>query len=116
MSGDGGAAEARGRVRRVERALEAIDGMPASQRERALEALQAVLELYGGCLERVLERLEAPDSTVRPADLARDELIGHLLMIHGLHPLGFVDPAEVPGGPGGPPLVKLEAGRNGAHR
>ena len=66
--------------------------------------------LYGAAFERVLTRLSEPDSTVTPVALAADELIGHLLLVHGLHPLGFRELEEVPGAPGGPTLVQLDAG------
>lgn len=102
---------ARERVCRVEEALETVEGMPALQQEQALDAIQALLELYGVALERIMKHLDREDSTVSPAVLAHDELIGHLLMVHGLHPLGFREAQEVPGTPGGPPLVQLEGGR-----
>jgi hypothetical protein len=108
--------DARERVSRVEAALEAVEAMPAQQRDRALDAIHELLELYGAGFARVLARLEQPDSTVRPAALAEDELVGHLLMVHGLHPLGFEDPQQVPGAPGGPPLVQLDGRPNGAAR
>ncbi|TDD83330.1 hypothetical protein E1293_14990 [Actinomadura darangshiensis] len=60
-------------VRRLEGLLERLD--PA-----AGEAVQALAELYGEALERVV-RLSADASA-----LTGDELIAHLLLMHGLHP------------------------------
>ena len=105
---------ARARVRRVEAALGAVEALPESSREVALDALEALLALYGDAFGRVLERLAGASEPVDPIRLAEDELIGHLLMVHGLHPLGFHDPSEVPGAPGGPPLIQLGVGRSSA--
>jgi Fe-S cluster biogenesis protein NfuA len=65
-------AEARERVARVEAQLNRLD-------PDALEAVAGLVELYGEALERVLERVPA-------SELAGDELIRHLLIVHGLHP------------------------------
>ena len=76
----------RARVAEVEEALAAVEGLAAAPRETALAAVGALVELYGEGWSRALARLEraAPDAA---AFLAEDELLGHLLMIHGLHPL-----------------------------
>ena len=49
----------------------------------ALEAVQAVLELYGAGLERILDRVGGSDART----LVDDELVEHLLLLHGLHPV-----------------------------
>jgi Fe-S cluster biogenesis protein NfuA len=67
-------AEVRERVARVEELLARIEDDPP-----ALEALQAVVELYGEGLRRLAER----GATAAAAD---DELVSHLLLLHGLHP------------------------------
>ncbi|MBA3287996.1 MAG: NifU family protein [Acidimicrobiia bacterium] len=51
--------------------------------ERVEEAVGLVSELYGGGLERVLE-LVSDDVVER---LVADDLVGSLLVLHGLHPL-----------------------------
>lgn len=72
-------------VERVEAALEALEGLPAAPRETALEAVGALVDLYGEGWARALALLG--DACPGGGDaLADDELIGHLLMIHGLHP------------------------------
>lgn len=67
--------QARERVERLERLLEALD-------PGALEAVSGLVELYGEALRRVLAAL--PAETV--GELAGDELVGHLLMVHDLNP------------------------------
>jgi Fe-S cluster biogenesis protein NfuA len=59
-------------VSRVEQLLESIDDDP-----RALEAVQAVVDLYGEALARLLAG----------ADPVEDELVSHLLLVHDLHPV-----------------------------
>ncbi|MFL5925970.1 MAG: NifU family protein [Gaiellaceae bacterium] len=67
--------EVRALVTRVESELEVIEDDP-----RALAAVQAVVELYGEGLRRVLAWCD-----VRA--VAGDELLGHLLLLHDLHPV-----------------------------
>ena len=76
----------RERVGEVEQAIAHLEGLPPAQRETALAAFAALVELYGEAWARALDHLErtSPDAL---AGLAADELVGHLLMIHGLHPL-----------------------------
>ncbi len=71
-------------IERVEGLLEEIESVadPAA-RDVALEAVQAVLELYGAGLERILDRVGG--SAART--LVDDELVEHLLLLHGLHPV-----------------------------
>jgi Fe-S cluster biogenesis protein NfuA/nitrite reductase/ring-hydroxylating ferredoxin subunit len=52
-------------------------------RDTALETVQAVLELYGSGLERIVESVGPLQATA----LASDELVGHLMLLHGLHPV-----------------------------
>ena len=65
-------AEVRELVARVEELLGGIDGDPA-----ALEAVRAIVELYGEALARF----------VAGADPVQDELLSHLLLVHDLHPV-----------------------------
>ena len=76
----------RERVGEVEQAIASLEGLPPAPRETALAAFGALVELYGEAWARALEHLErtSPEAL---AGLAEDELVGHLLMIHGLHPL-----------------------------
>jgi Fe-S cluster biogenesis protein NfuA len=63
-------AEVRGLVARAEGLLEQLD-------PSATEAVQALVELYGEALARV----------VAGADPTEDELLSHLLLVHDLHPV-----------------------------
>lgn len=64
--------EVRERVARVEEVLAEIeDDAPA------LAAVGAIVELYGEALRRV----------VAGAEPAEDELLSHLLLVHGIHPV-----------------------------
>ena len=62
-------------VGRVEQRLAAIDGDQA-----ATEAVRALVELYGEALRRVAKRFQLEQ-------LVEDELLTHLLLVHGLHPV-----------------------------
>jgi Fe-S cluster biogenesis protein NfuA/nitrite reductase/ring-hydroxylating ferredoxin subunit len=68
--------EVRERVGYVEQALDAIEDDPA-----AVAAVQAVVELYGEALRRIVERVGAGGS------VDEDELVAHLLLLHDLHPV-----------------------------
>ena len=63
-------AEVRERVARVEELLGGLD-------ERAVEAVGAVLDLYGEALRRIVAAGSVD---------AGDELVSHLLLVHDLHP------------------------------
>jgi Fe-S cluster biogenesis protein NfuA/nitrite reductase/ring-hydroxylating ferredoxin subunit len=73
--------EARERVARVEALLEEVEALPDPRaRERSTEFVGVLLDLYGEGLARLVERL--PDR----ATLVDDELVSHLLLVHGIHP------------------------------
>jgi Fe-S cluster biogenesis protein NfuA/nitrite reductase/ring-hydroxylating ferredoxin subunit len=80
---------AQGRVARVEALLEQVEGLaPGGPRDVALELVQALLDLYGEGLGRIVEHVSAADeSGALAAALAGDELVAHLLLLHGLHPV-----------------------------
>jgi Fe-S cluster biogenesis protein NfuA len=55
--------------------------------EAAEELVAAVVQLYGEGLSRVLRALAvAPDGPALLRGLAEDELVGNLMLLHGLHP------------------------------
>jgi Fe-S cluster biogenesis protein NfuA/nitrite reductase/ring-hydroxylating ferredoxin subunit len=81
-------AAARDRVARVEELLGEIESLPdPAGRDKATGVVQAVLELYGEGLERIVERVAERDDGELAAALAGDELVAHLLLLHGLHPV-----------------------------
>jgi Fe-S cluster biogenesis protein NfuA/nitrite reductase/ring-hydroxylating ferredoxin subunit len=65
------------RVERVERLLDEVD-------DTGVELAEALLDLYGEGLRRILERVDV-------GALAEDELISHLLLLHDLHPVPVED-------------------------
>ena len=73
----------------VERLLEDVEAIgDAEARERALAALQGLVDLYGTGLERIVAVLSTRDDAADLADaLAADDLVSHLLLLHDLHPL-----------------------------
>ena len=73
---------------RVEALLEELDGVPdGPARETATALVQALLELYGDGLARLVGYVaERDDGTLADA-LAGDELLSPLLILHGLHPV-----------------------------
>ncbi len=72
------------RVGEVERLLDQLDGLPDHvARETATATVEALLQLYGEGLRRIVDALGEPQTTA----LAGDELVGHLLLVHGLHPV-----------------------------
>jgi Fe-S cluster biogenesis protein NfuA/nitrite reductase/ring-hydroxylating ferredoxin subunit len=83
-----GAVEPGGLVAEVERLLEEVERLPDPvAREKTTEVVQALLELYGAGLERIVEEIAARDDGELAEALAADELVAHLLLLHGLHPV-----------------------------
>jgi Fe-S cluster biogenesis protein NfuA/nitrite reductase/ring-hydroxylating ferredoxin subunit len=70
------------RAQRVEALLEQVEALPdADARDLALELVQGLLDLYGEALARLTAAVEDP------AALTQDELVSHLLLLHGIHPV-----------------------------
>jgi Fe-S cluster biogenesis protein NfuA len=70
-------------VTRVEQLLERLDALPdRAARETATATVQALLELYGEGLRRIVAGIGGPQARA----LAGDELVAHLLLLHDLHP------------------------------
>jgi Fe-S cluster biogenesis protein NfuA len=65
------------RVERIEQLLDQLEG-----RQEVTELVQALLEMYGEGLRRIVARLDGALD-----ELAHDELVAHLLLLHGLHPV-----------------------------
>jgi Fe-S cluster biogenesis protein NfuA/nitrite reductase/ring-hydroxylating ferredoxin subunit len=75
-------------IGRVEGLLGELESLgDARARDTAFETIQALLELYGAGLERILESIGALQATT----LTGDELVAHLMLLHGLHPVGVED-------------------------
>ena len=73
----------------VERLLEDVESLadPVA-RQTATGVVQALLDLYGGGLERIVDAVAGSDSAGELAQaFSEDELVSHLLLLHGLHPV-----------------------------
>ena len=77
------------RVARMETLLEEIETLPdRNARSRAAEVVGVLLDLYGEGLARMMEVVAEGEERERTFDaFAEDELVSHLLLLHGLHPL-----------------------------
>jgi Fe-S cluster biogenesis protein NfuA/nitrite reductase/ring-hydroxylating ferredoxin subunit len=85
--------EPRELVAEVERLLEDLESLadPVA-RQSATGVVQALLELYGAGLERIVDAVAASaDSEALARAFVEDELISHLLLLHGLHPVALED-------------------------
>lgn len=79
----------RQRMQRIESLLREAEQMPDPKaKARTRELMQAVLDLHGAGLEKILEHLAGTDAGAALIDaLGRDELVGGLFLLHGLHPV-----------------------------
>jgi Fe-S cluster biogenesis protein NfuA/nitrite reductase/ring-hydroxylating ferredoxin subunit len=77
------------RVSRMETLLGEIETLPDhNARSKAAEVVGVLLDLYGEGLSRMMEVVAEGDERERTFDaFADDELVSHLLLLHGLHPL-----------------------------
>jgi Fe-S cluster biogenesis protein NfuA/nitrite reductase/ring-hydroxylating ferredoxin subunit len=77
------------RVARIETLLGEIEALKdPSARSKAAEIAQVLLELYGEGLARMMEVVAQGAEGERAFEaFAEDELVSHLLLLHGLHPL-----------------------------
>lgn len=78
------------RLGRVEELIAALESAPDSaMREQARELIQALLDLHGTGLERILSVVydSGAGGSAAIDELSRDQLVSGLLLLHGLHPL-----------------------------
>jgi Fe-S cluster biogenesis protein NfuA/nitrite reductase/ring-hydroxylating ferredoxin subunit len=77
------------RVARMETLLGEIETLPdRNARSKAAEVVGVLLDLYGEGLARMMEVVAEGEERERTFDaFAEDELVSHLLLLHGLHPL-----------------------------
>ena len=80
----------RSRMERIESLIHEAERLPDPKAQaRTREIVQALLDLHGAGLERIFDKLAGagePGLALIDA-LAQDELVGSLLLLHGLHPL-----------------------------
>jgi len=82
------------RLETVESRIKELDALQDESAKRsAVDAVQALLELHGDVLNRMLEMIadrgEAGEAII--LELAADEMVGGLLLVHGLHPVSLED-------------------------
>jgi Fe-S cluster biogenesis protein NfuA/nitrite reductase/ring-hydroxylating ferredoxin subunit len=77
------------RVARMETLLEEIETLSdPNARSKAAEVVGILLDLYGEGLARMMEQVAKGGESERTFEaFAEDELVSHLLLLHGLHPL-----------------------------
>ncbi|MFJ9817313.1 NifU family protein [Streptomyces sp. NPDC101151] len=70
------------RLARLDELLAGLESVPGPAAGEALESVTLLTEVYGEALARVLDHA---DEQLR-GRLADDELLGHLLVLHAIHP------------------------------
>jgi Fe-S cluster biogenesis protein NfuA len=65
-------------IEAVEALLDQVETFPPREREVATELVQALLDMYGEGLSRIVAAGSVP---------VEDPLVAHLLLLHGLHPV-----------------------------
>jgi Fe-S cluster biogenesis protein NfuA len=79
------------RVRRVEDLLSQAESLDGPARDTAVALVRATIELYGEGLARITAVATRSGVDALVAELAADELVSHLLLLHDLHPLGVTE-------------------------
>jgi Fe-S cluster biogenesis protein NfuA len=90
MSNTLDAKEFQAELQRLDALLRDVERFPDPAAQSHMRAMiRAVLDLHGAGLARILAHLETPGATARTAFDAcvHDDVIGGLLLLHGLHPL-----------------------------
>lgn len=75
-------------IGQAEELLEQVESLPdPDARAAAVELLRALLALYGEGLARLTATAMRAGGDTVATELADDDLVAHLLLLHGLHPL-----------------------------
>ncbi|WP_119728107.1 NifU family protein [Thermomonospora amylolytica] len=77
------------RLDALEDLLAHLEQVPGATAGKALDAVALLTELYGEALARIVDHLP-PDAA---GPLVEDDLVGHLLVLHDLHPLPVAERA-----------------------
>ncbi|TDC62885.1 NifU family protein [Actinomadura sp. GC306] len=70
------------RLARLDETLGRLEQTPGATAETALDAVTMLTEVYGEALARVMEHIPAAAAE----SLVADDLVGHLLVLHDVHP------------------------------
>jgi Fe-S cluster biogenesis protein NfuA len=70
------------RLARLDEGLGRLEQTPGATAGTALDAVTMLTEVYGEALARVMEHIPAAAAE----SLVEDELVGHLLVLHDVHP------------------------------
>src|SRR5437899_113601 len=82
--------EFQSRIRRIEELIQILEATAVpTTRAQARELVQAILEHHGVGLAKIMELANQFGNPRLLESLVRDDLVGSLLLLHGLHP---VDP------------------------
>lgn len=79
------------RMGAIEEQLDKVQQFPGPTSDAAVEAVQALLEVYGEALARVLDEVQKHAGRGLVDALCADELVSHLLALHDLHPASVED-------------------------
>jgi Fe-S cluster biogenesis protein NfuA/nitrite reductase/ring-hydroxylating ferredoxin subunit len=81
--------DARQAVAEIERLLDEAERMDDQGHSLATEVVQALLQLYGEGLSRIVSVLDECEATEVRNRLTEDELVSHLMLLHDLHPVSL---------------------------
>ncbi|GGU08089.1 NifU family protein [Actinomadura livida] len=70
------------RLARLDETLGRLEQTPGATAETALDSVSMLTEVYGEALARVMEHIP----TAAAEALVEDDLVGHLLVLHDIHP------------------------------
>jgi len=79
-----GDTEVERRLAELDELLARVEELPGRAGELAVEAVAAVAEIYGAALTRAMAYVSAEPLLVEA--FTGDQLLGHLLVLHGIHP------------------------------
>jgi hypothetical protein len=75
-------------VGRVEALLNELETLPdPAAQSKGIEAVRVLLDIYGEGLARVMNVIAQQGNQALAEAVAEDELVSHLLLLHGLHPI-----------------------------
>jgi Fe-S cluster biogenesis protein NfuA/nitrite reductase/ring-hydroxylating ferredoxin subunit len=94
MAGPSADKEFHQRIGRLEALLQQIDKIAdAAAREKTREIVQILMEFHGAGLAKIMDLIGSHGQAGPPVldALARDDLVGNLLLLYDLHPLSYED-------------------------